>query len=119
MFKRPDAIALRKQEFYREYAMQNQVDCLQLKLLDLLYDAGGKATWLMVFEQIPEPRHQIEQAAADLEDQELVAADFDRILLTDYAPFVVDEILNDFHEQLQHYLSQFPDTDSASARFLA
>ena len=119
MIKRPDALSLRKQDFYKQYARQNQVDCLQLQLLDLISEAGGRITWMMVCEQIPDSRSQIEQAVWDLEEQDLVKADFDRILLTDYAPFVIDEVLNDVHEQLQHYLAQFPELDAAGSQFLA
>lgn len=119
MKNKADTFSIYKRKFIEEYAHQNLLDSLQLEILDYLDDAGGKATWFVLYQVFDRPRSLIEEAVRDLEAQDLIAFDFDVVRFSDYAPFVVDDVLTDLHEKFKYYMQKNPQLFAAETSFLA
>ncbi len=99
MIRKTFGLSGTQKRFYEEYALANQVDLIELCILDILQCAGGKMTWMMLTEALPFSRSRLRQRALSLEKQGLVLMDMDRIWLSDYAPFLITDILSDLHRK--------------------
>jgi coproporphyrinogen III oxidase-like Fe-S oxidoreductase len=86
---------------YRQFAKENEIDYLQLRLIDLLFCRAGVMSLAQVQECMPYSRLVIKETIEDLAAQDLVEWQGDQLALTDYAPFVVEDILLELHEKLQ------------------
>ena len=97
MIKRTFGLSNAQRRFYEQYAHENHVDLIELCILDILQSAGGKLTWIMLQEALPFPRTRLHQTAQRLSMQDLIRRDYDRLWLSDFAPFVIDDVLTDLH----------------------
>lgn len=101
--KRQFGFSSEQTKFYEKYAMENQIDLIQLCILDFLDQSGGKATWLVLFEAMPFSRTSLQNTAMVLRDQELVVPEGDLVRLSEYAPFMIDDLLRDLHRSYQTF----------------
>lgn len=119
MLKKYFGLGKTQHNFYEEYALNNQLDFVQLCLLDILQSGGGRLTWIMLNDALPFTRRQLDRAAAELASQDLLKLDFDGVEMTDYAPCVVQEILNDLHTQYRAKTGLEPSFDGEDSYFSA
>lgn len=106
MSKQNSVFSPESEWFYRMYATENQVDYLQLCILDLLRSGSGRMTLKMLCAQLPASNVSIRQTLGDLQAQSLVAVTGDQVALSDTAEFMVEELLDELHSQLDQMIDR-------------
>ena len=102
--------------FYKQYAIANDIDYLQLAILDTLRTYGTRMTWSVLGTMLGAPKGVLLQTVEILADQDLIVMQGDLISLSDTVEFEVQEILDDFHQQLKNIPM---DTDDPAKTCLA
>ncbi len=86
--------------FYKQYAMANDMDYLQLAVMDTLRTHGARMTWSVLGTMLRTPKGVLLRTVEDLANEELVVMRGDLVCLSDTAEFEIQEILDDLHQQM-------------------
>lgn len=119
MIRKTFGLSNAQRRFYEQYALENQVDLIELCILDILQSAGGKMTWIMLQDALPFSRTQLRRTAQALNAQDLVMMDSDRLWLSEYAPFVISDVLIDLHRKYKDMMGTEPRFEGEAGVFYA
>lgn len=100
------------ESFYRQFADENQIDCVQLALIDLLTSRGGSMTWTAVMAELPFPRWALLENARILRQDLILEMSQDTVSITDYGQYALEDFVQKFQKQLAQCISKISENES-------
>lgn len=98
--------------FYRQFADENQIDCVQLALLDLLMNRGGAMTWTALLSELPFPRSLILENARMMEQDLILDLGQDAVSISDYGQFALGDFMETFQKELASRIGSLQEAES-------
>lgn len=112
MYRTQEDLTFDKHWFYERFARENNVDYVQLLVLDILDEYGGKASWNVLYQSVNRSIDEIQDTVYDLEDQKMLVVEGDLVKMLDYTHFLADDLI----QQCRSEYCRFLDSTSRKER---